>query len=81
MLMTSVQVKENFLIVQSSGNALSGFDITKVKFNGEKNQNIVSEIFRVNNTWLSKNNFHSSVKLCSSKTGWSARNPYLSVIK
>ena len=58
----------DFLIVQSPKILVSGFDITKVALTGENNQTICSDMLRVNDTQLSKDNLHNAEKLHPSKT-------------
>ena len=79
--MTSVQVEDNLPIVQYYGNTVSVLFITKVKCNGGKNQTIMLEMLRVDDTWLGKNYFCSAVKLRAIKTGWSECHHHLSVLK
>ena len=81
MPMASVQVDEDFIIVQSPDNLVSGFDVTKVALTYDNNQTIILDIFRVKNAWLSKDHLHNSAKLHASKTGWHAWNSYDSVTK
>ena len=79
--MTSVQIEANLMIVQSSSNAIYRFDITKVKFISDINYTIMSGMLKVNETWLSKNHLHITVKMHASMTGWCTCNLFTSVIK
>ena len=67
--MASVEVDEDFLIVQSPDNLVSGFDVTKVTLKVDNNQTICSDTFRVNDTWLNKDHLCNAVKMNASKAG------------